>query len=271
MDLPEPQRGPGELPVRGLTGCALGVGGAPATAASEAVDRRLVGMVVGGLIVAAWLALAVIGASPYARLFDHDGEILPFTGAWILMCVAMMLPTSLPFLAAFRTVTRRRAGRGTLAALLTAGDLATWTAFGVGAYLADRVLHQAVEVAGPGAAWPGLIWPATLAVAGLYQFLPLKYACLRQCRSPVGFLIRHWRGGSPRRGAFVLGVHHGLLCVGCCWALMLVMFGVGSINLAWMLALSAVMFVEKAVPGGYRIGRPLGVGLLALATAAVLV
>ena len=99
-------------------------------------------------------------------------------------------------------------------------------------------------------------------VAGLYQFSPLKYRCLDECRSPLGFVLNRWRGVAERREAFGLGIAHGLFCVGCCWSLMLVMFAVGLGSLAWMLVLGVITAIEKNVPWGRRLARPLGVVLL---------
>jgi predicted metal-binding membrane protein len=102
-----------------------------------------------------------------------------------------------------------------------------------------------------------------LAGAGLFQFSRLKYHCLDRCRTPFGFVAQHWRGTAPLRRALRLGLDHGLYCVGCCWAIMLLMFIVGTGNVGWMLALGAVMAVEKNAPWGARLSRPLGAALIA--------
>jgi predicted metal-binding membrane protein len=102
-----------------------------------------------------------------------------------------------------------------------------------------------------------------LLVAGAFQFSRLKYRCLDKCRAPLSFVVQHWRGGDSRAQALVLGAHHGIFCVGCCWALMLLMFAVGSGNLGWMLALGAVMAIEKNVPWGWKLSKPLGTALIA--------
>jgi predicted metal-binding membrane protein len=99
----------------------------------------------------------------------------------------------------------------------------------------------------------------------------LKHFCIKKCQSPYAFIAEHWHGHKPRWDAFWLGLHHGLFCVGCCWSLMLVMFGVGMGNLAWMLVLGTVMAVEKNLPWGRRLSAPLGVLLLAVGLALVLV
>jgi predicted metal-binding membrane protein len=98
--------------------------------------------------------------------------------------------------------------------------------------------------------------------AGVYQFTPLKFYCLDRCRSPMAFIVGHWRGRRPASKAFGLGVSHGLFCVGCCWSLMLLMFAVGMGSLGWMLVLGVTMAVEKNVPWGRRLSAPLGAVLL---------
>ena len=119
----------------------------------------------------------------------------------------------------------------------------------------------------------GWLWPRRedvppiaallLMVAGAYQFTPLKQVCLDKCRSPYSFLVRHWSGKRAGRDALVLGIRHGLFCLGCCWTLMLLMFAVGGANLGWMLALGALMTAERTTHIGRRLTRPLG-GVLIL-------
>ncbi len=177
------------------------------------------------------------------------------------MSVAMMLPTAWPLITAVHTMTR---GAWPVLALLGVGYLGTWALFGLVAYVGDGAVH-AVLAGRPGgqAAAAELLPAALLLAAGLFQFSPLKYACLAACRSPVGFLFQHWRGGRRAARALRLGARHGLYCLGCCWALMLLMFGVGGVHLGWMLALGAVMFAEKAVSWGRWITAPAGVLLAA--------
>lgn len=226
------------------------------------------------LIALAWVGLWVWGQSPYARYLSHEeleivrlpGDTLllvVFAGGWTLMTAAMMLPSSLPLIAMFHTLTRRRPDRLRLVGLLVLGYLGTWTLFGIGAHLGDWVLHQTVE----GSAWlEANAWAlggGILIVAGIFQFTPLKYYCLDKCRSPLSFITEHWRGSHERGQALWLGIRHGIFCIGCCWALMLLMFAVGVANVGWMLILGTVMAVEKNMPWGRRLSTPLGVLLLA--------
>jgi predicted metal-binding membrane protein len=145
---------------------------------------------------------------------------------------------------------------------LYVGYLAVWTAFAPVALFADAGLHLLVH------SWPwleaheGLILGSALVMAGAFQFSPLKNACLTACRAPASFLWQHYRRGA--RGGFALGVRHGVSCVGCCWALMLVMFATGVGALAWMLAITAIMVAEKATRVGARLVVPVGVAFLVL-------
>ena len=106
-----------------------------------------------------------------------------------------------------------------------------------------------------------------LAAAGLFQFSALKYRCLEQCHAPFGFVSSRWHGRAPSMEAFRLGVDHGVFCVGCCWALMLLMFVVGVGSVGWMLAIAVVMAAEKNLPWGRRLRTPLGIGLIGWAVA----
>ena len=241
-------------------------------------NRRIFTAVLLGLIALAWVALFVWQQSPYGRFLYHEeladiqigldgnaiGFAVLFVSGWTLMTFAMMLPTSLPLIQMFQRMTNDRTNRLQLMSLLIIGYLAVWVGFGVAAHAGDWVLHQAVveQIAWLGErAW--MIGAVILIGAGVYQFTPLKYQCLDKCRSPFSFIAEHWRGDRERFRSLVLGAHHGLFCVGCCWSLMLLMFAVGVGNVGWMLALGAVMAVERNMPWGRRISGPLGVGLIA--------
>jgi len=220
------------------------------------------------------LALWIWDRSPYSRYLGHQqlGEIgasslfLPITlylVGWTLMTVAMMLPTTLPLLEVFRRLTARRRERSQLMVLLIIGYLSVCMGFGVAAHTFDWIVHQIVERISwlETNAW--VIGAGTLLLAGSFQFSRLKYRCLDKCRAPLSFVMQYWRGRHDRRNAFLLGVHHGIFCVGCCWAMMLLMFALGVGNVAWMLILGVVMAVEKNMPWGRRLSAPLGVVLLA--------
>jgi predicted metal-binding membrane protein len=239
-------------------------------------------------VLAAWATLWLWSASPYARYLDHGrwtevgfaaalckaipaGDfLLPaalYAAAWVLMIAAMMLPSTLPVLRIFRRVVEGNAHSGRLNALLIAGYLAAWFGFGVAAHMVDWALNAAARQSSWFITHGWLVGVAVVGLAGLSQFSALKYRCLDKCRAPYAFVAQRWRGRHPSREAWRIGFDHGLFCVGCCWALMLLMFVVGMANIGWMLALAGVMAAEKNLPGGARFGRPFGAALLVWAGA----
>jgi predicted metal-binding membrane protein len=240
--------------------------------------------IMGSLIGTAWIALVLWEQSPYGRYLDHGrwtdrgfaaamcrvlpgGEVLLpgllYVGGWLLMLAAMMLPTTLPLLQRFDRLAATRGDRVELIALLLVGYLLVWLGFGVAAHLLDAVLHAIVQQS----IWLTLnawvLGAGLLAIAGLFQFSRLKYHCLDKCRTPLSFIMQHWHGITPRRDALLLGAHHGVFCVGCCWAIMLLMFVVGTGNVGWMLVLGAVMAIEKNAAWGRKLSQPLGLALIA--------
>jgi predicted metal-binding membrane protein len=229
-------------------------------------------LLLAGLSGLAWLALFLWGQSPYARFLNHaeldavhdDRSVvmLLFVAGWMLMTMAMMLPTSLPLVALFRGLLGRRPDRVRLVGLLVLGYVSVWTVFGFAVHAGDAVLHVLVASQAWLSARADAITAVTLVGAGVYQFTPLKFHCLDRCRSPMAFIVGHWRGRRPASEAFGLGVSHGLFCVGCCWSLMLLMFAMGMGSLGWMLVLGATMAVEKNMPWGRRLSAPLGAVLL---------
>ena len=239
-------------------------------------DRAILGGSLAALAVAAWLALWAWGASPYARYLHHDDGVGPlaaqaslFAVGWVLMIVAMMLPSSVPLVMTFGALVRRRRRPGALVGLLLAGYLSVWAAFGLAAWVLDRGIHAAVGTVPWLAAHPELILGTTLLGAGLWQFSPLRDRCLDECRSPMGFVMNRWRGVSEARESFAMGIAHGAFCIGCCWSLMLVMFGIGLANVTAMLALGGLTAIEKNLPWGRRLTRPLGVALIVVAVYSV--
>jgi predicted metal-binding membrane protein len=186
--------------------------------------------------------------------------IIVFFAAWQLMIAAMMLPSSLPVIQLFDQASRHQARRRQARAAFLAAYFVVWTAFALIALANDTGLHWLVDH------WrwlderQWLIGGSVLVLAGAFQFTPLKDRCLDACRNPMSFLWHHYGRGT--RAAWQLGLRHGLFCVGCCWALMLLMFAVGVGSLSWMAWLTAVMIVEKTVPWGRRLVPVVGVALL---------
>jgi predicted metal-binding membrane protein len=174
----------------------------------------------------------------------------------------MMLPATIPFARLFFRTARPQAHPGRARMALLVGYLLVWVAFGLAAVVLDMGVHRGVDAWQWLAARPWLLPGGALLVAGAFQFTDLKAKCLTECRHPAAYLVRHYRRGIG--AAFAIGLDHARFCVGCCWALMVLMFAMGVANLVWMAALTALMFAEKALPGGDRLVRPVGYGLLGL-------
>jgi predicted metal-binding membrane protein len=236
---------------------------------------RLLLATLSATIVLAWLAIWQSGSSIHAHDVHHSYLYGPtgaaplfaatmFVAGWTAMTVAMMLPTSVPLIAMFAVIVRDRPQRTALAALVALGYLVVWTGAGVIAYALVVVLQAAADNVPWLNANPWAVGSAACVVGGAFQFSTIKYACLDRCRSIFGFINEHWSGKRERRDAFRLGLHHGLFCVGCCWALMLVMITLGAGHLGWMLALGTVMALEKNVTWGRAIVRPTGLALVLL-------
>jgi predicted metal-binding membrane protein len=233
--------------------------------------RRRVPPVVIGAIAVAWvLAIAAQVGGGGAAL--HHGSLieghLPFAAAlglfllaWQAMIAAMMLPSSLPLVRLFATASAREPRPRRAMAAFLGGYALVWTLFAWLAFCGDAAVHATVDATPWLAHHPWLIAGGVLATAGLFQFSSLKDRCLQNCRHPAAFLIHHYIRGT--RSGFALGYKHGLFCLGCCWALMLVMFAAGVASLPWMAALTALMVYEKTGPDGRRAVPVAGIALLA--------
>jgi predicted metal-binding membrane protein len=206
---------------------------------------------------------------PQFRTWTAADWVLMFL-MWAIMMVGMMLPSAAPMILLYDRVRERQEAKGaSLAgtAVFALGYLAAWGLFSLAATAAQWGLEQAalltpmMDSASP---WLG---GALLIAAAIYQWSPLKHACLVHCRSPLFFLGHHWRPG--RSGAFLMGLHHGLYCVGCCWVLMALLFVFGVMNLLWIAALALFVLLEKVVPWGEWFSRASAV-LLAGAAALVI-
>lgn len=232
-----------------------------------APPRRLP-VAVPAAIALAWAVAVAAEASGAASALHHD-DLLEgglsrwvalglFLASWQLMTAAMMLPSSLPLVRLFWATSQRREA---LAALL-GGYAAVWSIFGLVAFAGDGFLHALVHAVPALEERPWLIGGGVLVLAGAFQFTKLKEACLDQCRHPGVFLMRRYRRGSG--AAFRLGRDHGVFCLGCCWALMLLMFAAGFANLAWMAALATLTAYEKIGRYGPLVARAAGVALVGL-------
>lgn len=183
-------------------------------------------------------------------------------GLWFAMTLVMMAPVVAPWVRAYATlvapVPNTRAWSATLP--FVAGYALVWAAFALVMALLQLALASTGALAGDRLA--GLAGSAVLVGAGLFQFAPVKRACLTHCRNPLSYFLVRWRNGPP--SGVRLGLGHGLFCLGCCWALMLASFALGTMHLGWMAALTAVMALEQAAPWGAALGRAFGAGLVAL-------
>jgi predicted metal-binding membrane protein len=252
------------LPLR-LERSGLGAEQLNTPAALLARQRNAILIVLFGLAAAGWIVL--IRRAADMRMDDMSmrsmtpdltmGSASLFFAMWVAMMVAMMFPAAAPMILMY---SRNQSGRAVPTAIFTGSYLSVWIAFGAVAFalgfgverLADRsmwVMENWARVAG------GL-----LVVAGVYQLSPLKDVCLRHCRTPLGFIMSHWRAGNT--GAVRMGLMHALYCFGCCWLLFLILVPLGVMNIAAMIVVTIVVFAEKTLPWGRGIARAAAVVLI---------
>ncbi|MSO85184.1 MAG: DUF2182 domain-containing protein [Rhodospirillales bacterium] len=233
-------------------------------------DRAVVFASLGLVAAAAWaytlvLAWTMPGMADGTGGYSHGwtaGHAAATFVMWTAMMAAMMLPASAPMIVMVATINRSRRARGAPyapTAVFAAGYLAVWSGFSALATLAQWALEKAgvldAAIAGASPVFAGVV----LLGAGLYQMTPLKARCLTQCRSPLGFLTMNWREGLT--GAFGSGARHGAFCVGCCWALMMLLFAAGTMNVFAIAALTALVLAERLLPQGERLARAVGIAL----------
>ncbi len=203
-----------------------------------------------------------------AALADAGVNFALVAMMWAVMMVGMMLPSAAPTILLFSALERKRAVAGGMSgrtAAFVTGYFAIWGAFSIVAAAAQTALSHtglmSMQMATTSAALGGTVFIA----AGLFEFTPLKDRCLVHCRSPLEWIPRHMRPG--RSGAVRMGMKHGAYCVGCCWALMLLLFVGGVMNLVWVAVLAAIVLLQKLLPGGLVLARLAGVALIAVGVA----
>lgn len=245
-------------------------------AALSGRDRILIGLCLAAVVALAWAYLFHLGrvmapmeqdAGMAGMAMAPEGrgsaaEFLLSVAMWVVMMIGMMAASAAPVLMLFASAHARRGGRRVplVVAAFALGYLLVWSGFALCAALAQWSLQQAALLS------PRMILSsvqaggAVLVAAGLYQLTPLKRACLRHCQSPLGFLLAHWREGMG--GAVQMGARHGAWCLGCCWALMGVLFVVGVMNLAWVAALAFFILLEKLAPFGVIVSRAAGAAMM---------
>lgn len=231
--------------------------------------QRRVGLWILVIALAGWTALAWLVfdmGHPLARLTmpmaaDWDAAHWAAVGVmWAVMMAAMMLPSALPMILGFSELSARQGEPRRWRAFVLAYVL-VWTVFSAAATVLQWMLRAAGWIDPMATSTSATLNAGVLLIAGVYQFSPLKRVCLARCRTPLGFLIGEWRPGA--RGAFTMGLRHGLFCLGCCWALMVLLFVGGVMNLAWIAALAIAVALEKIAPHGERIALLLGGVLIA--------
>lgn len=228
-----------------------------------------------GIILLAWAYLVYLATAmqttnmgldismPSMQAWGVMGISLTFV-MWVVMMVAMMTPSAMPVINMYQTVNRMQHKENDHLSstwLFLVGYLVTWAAFSAVATLAQWGLHSAAILTPMMASASPLLGGALLVAAGIYQLTPLKDACLSHCRTPMGFLLAEWRDG--KLGPLVMGMRHGLYCVGCCWLLMALLFVGGVMNLVWVALIAAYILVEKVTPARMWLSRISGVAAIA--------
>lgn len=242
---------------------------------AQSVARRDRLLVFGAVIILAGLAWAYTIHLGLTMSSQPMGMAMPMMMAWsvtdfvfmfvmwAVMMFAMMLPSVTPTVMIYERVRAKRAEAGRPFAP-TGGFVLGYLLVWVGFSLAATVLNWWLHSNGALSSMMGRVVPTTagvlLIVAGLFQWSPLKDACLDHCRSPMGFLTAHWREGTP--GAVQMGLHHGAYCLGCCWMLMILLFALGVMNLVWVATLTIIVLAEKTLPHGRYVSRGIGVLLI---------
>jgi predicted metal-binding membrane protein len=241
-------------------------------------DRILIASCIAVITLLAWAYLVYLERE-MAAMMEHErmmaamgmamdmswkpADVLFNFAMWVVMMVGMMAPAATPMLLLFAASRAGREKRAVSPATLAFGSgyLVVWSAFSAGATLAQWGLHQAALLSGAEMASSSrLLSGAILVAVGAYQLTPWKNRCLTHCRSPLGFLMTNWRDGTM--GSFSMGVRHGAFCLGCCWALMCVLFVVGVMNLLWVAVLTIFVLLEKIGPAGWLVARAAGVSLI---------
>lgn len=236
-------------------------------------DRRVVAAGLVAITVLAWLYMLDMAAgmtrmdmpamAMAAQPWDAGRFFMMFI-MWAVMMVAMMVPSAAPTVLLYSTVVKNKNGGSPppfATTFFTSGYLIAWTFFSLLATTIQWGLSEAALLSPKMASASPYLAGGLLIGAGIYQWTPLKNACLSHCRSPLEYLSGHWRKG-PGAPLF-MGLHHGTYCLGCCWALMALLFVLGVMNLLWVAAIALFVLVEKLTPAGVWLGRAGGVALAA--------
>ena len=217
-----------------------------------------------GITAMAWVLTAHLAGSMAVSAESMDippaapsgMNLVLVAGMWAVMMVGMMVPSAAPMIVTYTDWTRRGPTGGSRPAAITlfvVGYLLVWLGFSLLAAILQVALGKGGLATAMGVTTAPALGGAVLMLAGLFQVTPWKQSCLRRCRTPVGFLVAEWRDGA--RGALLMGLRHGAYCLGCCWALMAVLFAVGTMHVLWMAAVAAFVLAEKTAPRALRLGH----------------
>ena len=209
------------------------------------------------------MQIAMAQAMPEMQAWGPVQLLMTFV-MWAVMMVAMMVPSAAPMILLFATINRKLHQRDrphVATGVFLAAYLLVWTLFSVLATLVQWGLHSAALLSPMMVSTNPILGGTLLIAAGIFQWTPLKHACLAHCRAPFDFLMTDWRQG--RTGAFLMGLKHGVYCLGCCWFLMGLLFVAGVMNLLWVAAIALFVLLEKVVPSGPMVGRVTGAALVA--------
>ncbi len=230
-------------------------------------DRRVVAASLALIVALAWLYLwhdaAMMRAMPDMAPASLAGRLVTTFLMWAVMMTGMMLPSAAPAILLYGAMVRKHGELGNVlpaAWIFGGGYLAIWIAFSAAATLLQLALEHAMLLTPAMNSASSTLSAAILVVAGIYQWLPIKNVCLRKCRDPLTFFLTRWHGG--RAGAFRMGAEHGLYCVGCCWALMSLLFVAGVMNLAAVALIAAFVLAEKLLPAVRYTSRIAGAALV---------
>lgn len=210
-----------------------------------AVDPEMDAQMAGRLTEAAWKPVML----PFSM----------FVPMWVVMCIGMMLPTAVPMIFAFNIISKRRRKQGfgnSSSYLFIGGYILLWALFGIICWLAGEGIM--LLIGNRFTSWIHTLWgvAAVFLIAGIYQLSPFKDACMRGCQHPLSFIMHNWKAGAG--GALLMGMKHGMECIGCCWALMIVLFPLGMMNLFWMGLFTLIMFFEKNSRFGTLLSKIVG-------------
>ena len=234
-------------------------------------DRLIIICGIGLISILAWMWLAnmaldmpsgdMMGMAPMSPW--ASSELYSMLVMWIIMMIGMMLPSATPLILVYSLAVQKKnsaTDAKILSGIFIAGYLVVWALFSVAATLLQAGLQDFNLISSMLESNSDVLASALFILAGRYQVSPLKRACLNGCRSPLNFILNGWKDG--RKGGLLMGLEHGLLCVGCCWMMMLLLFAIGVMNLFWVASLAIMVLIEKAFPRGEWAARLGGISML---------